>query len=89
MSEVEMKVAMESGSPAGIAVAKNLEAASRADKTAWPSRLAYLVAGWSLFIVAWHLVSRGIKISDIPSPLQTWNALAEVLEQGLLWKNVI
>lgn len=89
MNDGSVEVAMASGTRAGVAVAKSAEAAARADKSAWPSRLGYSIAGWSLFVVIWHLLTLGNKISDIPTPLQTWSALAEVLEQGLLWKNVI
>ncbi|MBK6942283.1 MAG: ABC transporter permease [Planctomycetes bacterium] len=80
---------MQSGTTAGIAVAKNLEAAGRADKSAWPAKLGWSLAGWTIFVLAWHLVTLHNKISDIPTPMQTWAALAEILEQGVLWKNVV
>lgn len=71
------------------AVANSVAAAARLDKSAWPARLGWAVAGWAMFILAWHLVTLGNKISDIPTPVQTWHALAEILEQGVLWKNIV
>jgi NitT/TauT family transport system permease protein len=89
MNDVRVQISAVSGTRAGIEVAKNVEAAARADKSAWSSKLGYGAIGWLVFILGWHLVTLGNKISDIPTPAQTWFALVEVLEQGVLWKNVV
>lgn len=53
----------------------------------WES-LAWPLATAALFLVAWHLLVKLTATEVFPSPLDVQRGLAELIEQGLLWRYI-
>lgn len=47
------------------------------------------VISWLIILVVWHLGALQYDEYFLPSPMETWNSLLELIKSGVLWEDIV